>query len=422
MGEHQYQYRGRGSRQIVEEAAPVQRQRPSMRQAVADRSAAIAVRTGLPGPDRGLTLTESDGLILIAPGKTTKMGWSDWPPHERIYRSMMVRAQSPHEVVSVGFPKFGNWGEADDDTATLTHALANDQDVWFTEKMDGSLIIRSVIDGEIVFRTRGTMDGGDFAGPVRQTAAAAYPALLDPTVEPNRSMLFEFVGPNHRIVVPYEQQDLVFLGAVDHQNFQITPPQEMMELAVDLQLNPVAVHELPRDPDELLANIEQWQGVEGVVARCNNGQTLVKMKAAEYLHRHRLRFSLTARVVREVCETRNVQTMEDFETFLQEQGADWEIATEAKPLVTTYLQARKQADADFARLEVQVETASKQYPDRGDFAREFAVQLPQGERPAAFKILQGQTGEAQQILRRHQLDAAFAAAVDADETAATDNS
>lgn len=364
----------------------------------------------------GFQVVERDGYALVSPAKNNPlmMRANEWSPEQEKFRSLMYRI-ADEQVVSMGFGKFWNYTEKERDTALLNHALENGDPVWFTDKVDGSLAIRSVVDGNVIFRTRGTFDGGDYGRAMRRVAEAKYPVLLDPSFEPDRSLLFEFVSPDFRIVLRYPEDDLVFLGAVDHSTFELADLPELRQMAETYQLKLVDVHELPTDPEALVAAVHAFEGKEGVVARCNNGQTLVKLKGASYLAHHRLRFALTARVVREVCLERDIQSIDDFQRYLEEQGGDWEMVEDARPLVETFIAARTEARQTFEALQTEVGRKLLEYPNRKDFAVEYATKLPREQQGAAFSLADGRADRAYELVEKSMLDQAFAKAEAADD-------
>lgn len=371
----------------------------------------------LPEQERGFSHFQLDDLVLVIPRMGAKFAAADWPPEERPYRSLILDTTS-EQAVSAGFPKFGNYGEFADDTAALEAALAGEEEVWFTAKMDGSLAIRSVIAGEVVFRTRGTFDGGPHGPAMRAVAAARYPLLLDPQFEPERSLLFEFVSPDFWIVLPYPEDDLILLGAIEHASLRQADLPELKELATVNGLHLIETYTLPREPTELLATINAWRGKEGIVARCASGQVLVKIKAAQYLQLHRLRFGLTARVVREICLEIDIQQESDFERYLAEQGGDWEIAQEARPLVAIFLHARARAHFRFESLKTEIPGRIEAVGgSKKRFALEFALALPAAEKAAAFSLFDGEPEQAYRGLERAALNEDFLAAETADAEA-----
>lgn len=351
-----------------------------------------------PLPEQGFNRRPlGDGRELISPRKDK---WT-WEPAERRYRSAII---CPREgIISQGFPKFDNAGEGQQDTARLYGALAAGEPVWFTEKMDGSLCIRSVIDGQVVLRTRGTHDGGTEHGPaMRALAERLYPALLDPAVEPDHSLLFEFVSPSFQIVVPYADEDLILLGAVGHADGALADRDELGELAERLSVPLVATHELPTDPAQLLAAVSGFDDREGIVARCDSGQVLVKIKSASYLAAHALRFAFSPRRVVEFCAERAIRDEDAFVAALREAGFDWEVGEETRAPFRAYRDALTAADARFAELAAMAE-AWADLPRREFAAR--ATPLGQ-EAKILFMLLDGRGERARESLQADLVEAA----------------
>jgi hypothetical protein len=115
------------------------------------------------------------------------------------------------------FNKFGNYGES--------YAPEIDWDTAFvTEKIDGSLM-KVWWDGEWKLSTNGTIDAwkaelGNIKVPnfgvYFQMALKKYYTSFEEFVrglETHRTYMFELVGPYNRVVVPYDEPDLYFLGA-----------------------------------------------------------------------------------------------------------------------------------------------------------------------------------------------------------------
>lgn len=380
----------------------------------------MSARIDVPDEARGFKAHVRDDLVLITP-RREKMSRSDWADDELALRSVVLRA-STREVLSAGFPKFFNAAESGSATAQLSPeaqrlniALAAGEPVWFTDKVDGSLCIRSVIDGEVMLRTRGVLPPSPHSDAMRAAAAARYPILLDPAFCPDVSLLFEFVSPEFRIILSYERDDLILLGAVNHSDLTLWDVPELQRLATEHALTLVEIVELPIDPDALIEAVGAMEGREGVVARCDGGATMVKLKSFAYLALHRLRFSLSAKAVRAICVERDVQNLGDFSAYLAEHDADWELMNDLRPLVDAFLAARnaavRKADALGGRVAAQVEAGT----DRKAFAIDFAVPLGGASTAAAFSLLDGDTVRAFALLRDAELDVVFADLVAADQ-------
>jgi len=356
------------------------------------------------------TYDQQRDLLLIVPTKGEKMNVMHWSDEEKPFRSLMLRP-STGRVVSVGYPKFFNYSEGPSETELMDTALATEQDVYYTEKLDGSLLIRSVIDGRVHLRTRGQIDSGEHGQEAWRVIKDKYPVLADPSFQSESSLLFELVSPSYRIVINYPEADLVLIGAVAHGDLSQLPTPQLQRLAADNQLRLVELVELPRDPKQLIETVAEWKDHEGVVARTTDslhGEVLVKVKSADYLARHRLRFALSARVIREICLQRNVTRLEDFEEYLRSQGADWELVTDSKPLIQAFVDARASASLEFAEFSDIVQAKLKEFPDRKDFAQRFAVPLGAPLTAAAFSLLDGKEETAEQLILNSHLDQAFA--------------
>jgi len=287
-------------------------------------------------------IATQDGLTLVCPKKNL---W-DWEEDEKWLRSVVV--DNNGFVVSCSWKKFGNYGEFVTDTSSLDHALASNRPVIFSHKEDGSLAIRSIIDGRVIFRTRGTMFGGEatddepsFGERFKLVATQKYPKLLDNTWLTDRSLLFEYVAPSNTIVVRYKSEDLIFLGFVMHNDLRIGEWEELEEVADVGNLNLVRLHELPSDPIKLIEEVKVWKD-EGVVVRCedqkgNPDQNFVKIKSAHYLANHRMKFSMRYPTIVEFVESANIKNESQLVTELQACDYDWEIIESAKEFYEQYL-------------------------------------------------------------------------------------
>ena len=118
-----------------------------------------------------------------------------------------------------GSPSSLTWAKSgfEDHLEDLRRALRSGDDIWLTEKFDGSLVVRSVIDGVVVWRTRGHWQLNQFETPV-MAQVQRYPRLLDPSFALAASLLFEFTSaaPELRVVLAHAEDGLTLLGEVDH--------------------------------------------------------------------------------------------------------------------------------------------------------------------------------------------------------------
>ncbi|MBC8101149.1 MAG: hypothetical protein H7Z41_00995 [Cytophagales bacterium] len=320
--------------------------------------------------NKGFMVKEQEGgaYLLIHPSR----GKYDWEADELRFRSVVLDAKTGN-LVSSGWPKFFNQGEWADHDAAIAAQLTTGRAV-ITHKHDGSLLIRSVLpDGRILFRTRDTFDGGKFAPLAEAVARTRYPALLDPTVWPHGSLLFEYVGAGNQIVVRYEgDDDLILLGAAEHTEAGATylPYRELARVAEAHALRLVETYDWASQTAEgvaaVLGLVQGWDKAEGVVVRSEDGQTLLKIKSAWYFAQHALRWHLTYEAICRFVIDGGITDEDALTAALMQAGWDFETTIAARGHFQTY-QARR-AEAEQVKAAAQSILAAFEAETAGQFA------------------------------------------------------
>lgn len=140
---------------------------------------------------------------------------TDFREGEDWLRSLEVDADG--NVVSVGFPKFFNYGEKPDRDAQAREWAAGGAPAFAREKFDGTLVIATKRDGQAHYRTRGMFDMGVFRDALDEALDGGSLDGVSAMQWEGVSYLFELVGPASRQVVDYgATHRLVFLAAVQH--------------------------------------------------------------------------------------------------------------------------------------------------------------------------------------------------------------
>lgn len=248
-----------------------------------------------------------------------------WRADELHLRSLLCTPDGT--VLSSGFPKFFNLGEHPEHDEAARAAVAAGA-AWLTEKMDGSLLIRDVLGGRVHLRTRGSATLPPDKAPRIAALLDAHPAVCDPSVMPDRSLLFEFTSPHpdDRIIVPYDRPALTALGWMSRDgrlpSFHGTP-EAVAALAAQTGTAPVRFLPVPATLDALIAQVRAWTEREGVVLRYRGG--LLKLKSLRYLRNHTARFHLTRQRLWRFCWAAQVRDRDHLAAALHERGLDWEI-------------------------------------------------------------------------------------------------
>lgn len=195
------------------------------------------------------------------------------------------------ELVSASFKKFVNWEERPD----LQPAPADLSDAQLVEKVDGSTLIVSKYQGQLIVRTRGTSDASKLDnGHEIPLLLVKYPNIEEffrgyDTLP--ISLIFEWVSPLNRIVIAYPESDLILIGAIWHNDYSLWHQSTLDPIAQFLGVKRPTVLSF-RSIDEMLRTVEVMQGQEGICVYYNGGQSIRKVKSARYLMLHRLKSEL----------------------------------------------------------------------------------------------------------------------------------
>lgn len=290
-------------------------------------------------------------LFLVVPQK----GNHTWGASELHMRSLLCRPDGT--VVSAGFPKFFNAGENARADAIVTFGLANGMSS-IKDKLDGSLIIRTVIDGVVNLRTRGCEQiASDMRFAVEALIASRYPFLLDPSFESSagRSMLMEYVGLDNQIVVRYDESRLVYLGMIDFSGDKLIIVDE--DLPTGCTLPVASTRLLPNDIDGLKQTVTSFVGEEGVVVwtHTDEGMELCKFKSAWYMRLHALRSQATPRYIREFCVANGIDTVDDLKRSLMAAGFDWETCSQIESTFNVFAHERDAALRRFDAVHAEID-------------------------------------------------------------------
>jgi hypothetical protein len=198
-------------------------------------------------------------------------------------------------LVSVGLPKFRS-PEHEQDILAWAESEGACPKVY--EKLDGSLIIRSVHKGKVLWRTRGAFDLGGFGNRIERwlDANPAGELLRDPKWMSDASLWMEWLDPIQRVVVRHLKPDLILIGGVRHDNMVELTDSEINQIVQDLNWQRPREIDYPEGipVDELSSWVDDsLRGREGIVLVFERGRIRIKTRQYWLLHHQRFTYNPT---------------------------------------------------------------------------------------------------------------------------------
>lgn len=274
-----------------------------------------------------------DECVLITP---KDMG-VEWNEENKYFRSSVWR-KSDMCLVSPGFRKFTNYGEKPE-----FEPLPEFTNFQAIKKIDGSLLIVSKYKGELIVRTRGTVDASRLEnGHEIKLLKQKYPKAFDnqyleSTVLDSGefTLLFEWTTPSNRIVLQESAEPVLWLiGMILHVDYSYVSQNQLDAIAQELGVERPARYtiQIDEDVEQLRKRIETISDIEGIVIYDQTGQILKKIKTLRYLELHRVFTGISSVdhlfewFVKYGCTHR-----ENFEALMAT-NFDWELVTALKNL------------------------------------------------------------------------------------------
>lgn len=313
-----------------------------------------------------------------------------WTQANKHFRSSVWDHEG--NLVSAGFPKFTNWGENPENFPVPT-SLKN---TTVVEKLDGSLLIVSKWNGEIILRTRGTVDATalDNGYELEEFKKKYLPKLMAscPQDTWDFSFLFEWVSPVNRIILNYgDQPEWYLVGYVIHETYSLLAQDALDFWASEIGCPRPSVYTFP-SLDDLMKNVEGWKGKEGVVIYSPLGQH--KHKGLWYLALHRMKEALASfdKVV-DCWYEQGEPPYQKFEEFIVNQF-DWELWTQIRGDASRICDGSKGVDQIVAGMQRFVDESLKPLPNRKEQALKVISAYGDTNRASfVFKLLDGKTLE-----------------------------
>jgi len=309
-----------------------------------------------------------------------------WHQDNKHMRSVVVNYAG--EVISAGFPKFTNWGENPDHFPvpnSLKHCTV-------VEKLDGSLLIVSKYNGQYILRTRGTVDASTMANghELEIFKNTILSKLADNNDTWDYSVLFEWLSPINKIVLNYgDEPSWRLIGFINHINYSLAQQDMLDAMAKKYGFDRPPTYTFS-GVEDLLKDVDQWRGKEGVVVYSKNDQMLHKVKGAWYLALHHMKSELSN--IEKVIDVWLEQGMPDYQTFYSYifTTFDYELAEQCRGMISRICDAKKEVDLIVVGMNDFVNNRLKTLPTRKLQAEQVISAYGNTNRASfLFKLLDG---------------------------------
>lgn len=290
-------------------------------------------------------------VYLITPKELS----CEWNQYNKIFRSSVWNSDG--ELISASFPKFVNWGEKPDVFPVPTSL----NDTTVVEKLDGSTLIISKYKGNIMIRTRGTIDASKLeknGDEIEIFKNLVLPKILK-AKDTNQdtwswSYIFEWTSPRNKIVLDYANKpEFLLIGLVYHSQYILMLQDGLDSLARFLDVPRPQTYTF-NAINELISNVQAWEGKEGVCVYSNSGQTIHKVKAFKYLKLHAFKSNAT---LNNTIELYFELGKPDYNKFVNKitEKFDYECCQLVLPFISTILTAHRHITDIIANLIVFIE-------------------------------------------------------------------
>ena len=312
---------------------------------------------------------------------------TQWRQDNKHLRSVVVNYEG--EVISASLPKFTNWGENPEHFPVPTSL----QNCTVVEKLDGSLLIVSKYKGQYILRTRGTVDASTMANghELELFKSTILNKLYDNNDTWNYSVLFEWLSPINKIVLSYgDEPDWYLVGVINHDDYSLTPQFVLDRYAINAEIKRPATYTFT-DVNDLLQNVDQWKGKEGVCVYSKNDQTIHKVKSADYLIKHRFKSEATLENTLDLYFSYGKPSYQEFEYKLTE-TFDYECFEMVRGYASQICDASKEVNKIVDGFKSFIDNQLKVLSTRKEQAQKVISSYSESNRSSMiFSLLDGKT-------------------------------
>jgi RNA ligase len=263
------------------------------------------------------------------------------------------------ELISRPYAKFFNVGEKEE---TQLNKVNLYESHIVLEKLDGSMIRPIPTSEGFNLATKAGVTDISQQAEVFVADKPHYAKFIHSMFDGKLTPIFEWVSRKNRIVVDYENDNLILTAIRNTEMGNYLPYFNMLDLAEHWNIPVVkAVDGLAVQNIELFVKqIREWEDSEGVVLRFDTGH-MVKIKSDQYVLRHKTKDSISQE--KNVLQCLLNDSVDDLVPLLTPEDAD-----RLKRFQRAFLAGLDEVALEMAELFVK---GNKMYPEKKDFAVEF---------------------------------------------------
>jgi hypothetical protein len=219
------------------------------------------------------------------------------------------------------------------------------------EKLDGSCLIVSKYNNELIARTRRGLaiflKNGE---EIEKVLKPKYPKAFNNDLINSEevSLIYEWVTPTNKIVLTYPEPDIKLTGAIRHKDYSYYKQQELDVIAKDIGVTRPKVFSF-NNVESLRETIKTLKNAEGVCVYYGDEQHICKEKSSWYNVIHAFKSNLTLKNIVYLYIEHGLPDYTKFSEIVLNQYT-YEGLQEAKSLISLICDAKKNADKIIAGM------------------------------------------------------------------------
>lgn len=226
-------------------------------------------------------------LLKYSPEVTYESSWNQWYLQAR----GCVINLNKMEIASASLPKFFNLNEKPETHFSIVEQKMKKQPHMYYIKQDGSCVNLSHVEELIIttpgsFISKQTKWAKEFLEKNRTTFLQDLPIKFQ-----DITFVFEYVGPENRVVVNYSKTDMILLHMVHRKTGRILPFEEVEKIANEYgftmcDVSHITLEQILHEKDD--AGKYKAEDMEGWILRIDKEDDtfMVKVKCADYIRLH----------------------------------------------------------------------------------------------------------------------------------------